>query len=164
MHRAISPFEFEEFEFEYRAMCQGFTYIKCQNLTRILAHSLSVFVKFRRMRKIQLQKQRKGCCWTIYRPLTTIMVSGDIDTHSYVLYPSEFNAPICRTCQHGLTREGVACHFQRHHKSIPYSVTKPIVSFASGLIYFLNIGLFYVNFLCVAAAYPLCRPPRQCLL
>jgi hypothetical protein len=61
------------------------------------------------------------------------MVNDDIDVHSYVLYPSEFNALICRTCQHGLTREGVARHFQRHHKSISNGIRKQLSSFASGL-------------------------------
>jgi hypothetical protein len=61
------------------------------------------------------------------------MVNDDIDMHSYVLYLLEFNALICRTCQHGLTREGVARHFQRHHKSILTGVRKQLSSFASGL-------------------------------
>jgi uncharacterized C2H2 Zn-finger protein len=61
------------------------------------------------------------------------MVDHDIDVHSYVLYLSEFNALICRTCQHGLTREGVARHFQRHHKSISNRIRKQLSSFASSL-------------------------------
>jgi hypothetical protein len=62
------------------------------------------------------------------------MVRGDFDPHSYILHLSEFNALICRTCQHGMTGKGVARHFQRHHKSIPYDIRKQLVSFASGLL------------------------------
>jgi Orsellinic acid/F9775 biosynthesis cluster protein D len=62
------------------------------------------------------------------------MIGEDVDPHSYILHLSEFNALICRTCQHGMTGKGVARHFQRHHKSIPYAIRKRLVSFASGLL------------------------------
>src|SRR5580700_10697535 len=61
------------------------------------------------------------------------MASSNIDANSYMLHLTEFNVLICRTCQHGLTRDGVGRHFQWHHQSIANSVRKQLVSFAAGL-------------------------------
>jgi hypothetical protein len=94
----------------------------------------STFVKFRGTRENPIAKAHRQST-TEYSGTTSNrgMVNDDIDVHSYVLYLSEFNALICRTCQHGLTRDGVARHFQRHHKSISNGIRKQLSSFASGL-------------------------------
>jgi len=105
----------------------------------VLAQSISIFVSLIIVRHVThlnqlIQLAEEQTLDRLYIARDGIMIGGDVDPHSYILHMSEFNALICRACQHGLTRKGVARHFQRHHKSIPYDIRKQLDSFASGLL------------------------------
>jgi Orsellinic acid/F9775 biosynthesis cluster protein D len=62
-----------------------------------------------------------------------MMSQDDAEISSYLIYVPEFEALICRGCEHGLTRECMTRHFQRLHKSVSTSVRKRLNDFMSGL-------------------------------